>query len=597
MCCKLRWDSLELMKPSLKSLQILCPEVDELLIKEHLRRLGERYYNAFSLKEICSHLKSLAGLSTENPVQLYLERGQRGEVECTITAFDYSAEFSLLTGTLGALGFNIIKGDVFTYVRARPGLSGSRRRGYKSHKVITTLKRRRIVDRFSGYLSSQLSLVEWEEKLRRQLKVTTRLLEQGKSGTAKLAKEQINELVAASLEALHLEPGSALLPLHIEEDESCTDCTRIRVVTEDTPFFLYALSTALTLNGIIIERVSIRTVAGRVEDVFDILNAQGKKIDDRALLNQVKLSVLLTKQFTYFLGRAPDPYTALCRFEQMVDDILRLPEQGKWLELLSSPLIMQNLARLLGASDFLWEDFIRLQYESLLPMLEPHLHGRSFTPSARDLKKRLAKVLEGAKTREEEIQALNEFKNQEIFLLDMDHILTPDMDFQKLALRLSSLAEEIINRAFTLAHNHLEEKYGTPQTVAGLETGYAVMALGKFGGRDLGYASDIELLLIYGDTGFTSGPQVIGNAEFYEHLVRKVKESIRARREGIFKLITQSLYSAAYFPVPPRFPADALKPVVQENEHHPRFHNSGKSSPGCRPGGRHFHRVLSVDQA
>ncbi|HEB12044.1 MAG TPA: glutamate-ammonia-ligase adenylyltransferase [Spirochaetales bacterium] len=532
----MRYDRLKIMKPSLENLKKLCPEVDELLIEEHLHRLDERYYNAFSIKEICSHLRSLAGLSSENPVQLNLKRGQGEEVECTITAFDYSAEFSLLTGTLGALGLNIIKGDVFTYERTRPGFSGSRRRGYQRHEVISTLKRRRIVDRFSGYLNSPLSLAEWEEKLRRQLQVTTRLLEQGKSGTAELAREQVNELVAASLEALDLEAGSALMPLHIEEDESCADCTRIRVVTEDTPFFLYALSTALALKGIIIERVSIRTVAGRVEDVFDILNAQGKKIDDQPLLNQVKLSVLLTKQFTYFLGRAPDPYAALCRFEQMVDDILRLPEQGKWLELLSNPLIMQDLARLLGASDFLWEDFIRLQYESLLPMLEPHLHGRSFTPSARDLKKRLTRALKGAKTREEEIQCLNEFKDQEIFLLDMDHILTPDMDFRKLALRLSSLAEEIINRAFVLACNHLEENYGTPQTIAGLETGYAVMALGKFGGRDLGYASDIELLLIYGDAGFTSGPQVIGNMEFYEHLVRKVKESIQARREGIFKL-------------------------------------------------------------
>jgi glutamate-ammonia-ligase adenylyltransferase len=106
---------------------------------------------------------------------------------------------------------------------------------------------------------------------------------------------------------------------------------------------------------------------------------RGKKIEDPELLNQLKLSVLLTKQFTYFLGEAPDPFSALSRFEQLAGEILSKPEQGHWLELLANPRALQDLARLLGASDFLWEDFIRLQYETLLPSLKPYLEGRDFS--------------------------------------------------------------------------------------------------------------------------------------------------------------------------------------------------------------------------
>ena len=74
--------------------------------------------------------------------------------------------------------------------------------------------------------------------------------------------------------------------------------------------------------------------------------------------------MLLTKQFTYFLGGAPDPYAALRRFEHLVESV-HCRSEGRWLELLSNPRVLQDLARLLGASDFLWEDFIRLQYEAL----------------------------------------------------------------------------------------------------------------------------------------------------------------------------------------------------------------------------------------
>jgi glutamate-ammonia-ligase adenylyltransferase len=60
--------------------------------------------------------------------------------------------------------------------------------------------------------------------------------------------------------------------------------------------------------------------------------------------------------------------------------------------------------------------------------------------------------------------------------------------------------------------------------------------LGKFGGGELGYASDIEMLCVYRGSGKTSGPEPISVSEYAEKLMRYVRDVIVARRAGIFEL-------------------------------------------------------------
>jgi glutamate-ammonia-ligase adenylyltransferase len=61
-----------------------------------------------------------------------------------------------------------------------------------------------------------------------------------------------------------------------------------------------------------------------------------------------------------------------------------------------------------------------------------------------------------------------------------------------------------------------------------------VLGLGKLGGVALGYASDIEFLLVYSDNGQTDGDSPLANSEFFDRLVKGVIQFIRAKREGIF---------------------------------------------------------------
>jgi glutamate-ammonia-ligase adenylyltransferase len=63
------------------------------------------------------------------------------------------------------------------------------------------------------------------------------------------------------------------------------------------------------------------------------------------------------------------------------------------------------------------------------------------------------------------------------------------------------------------------------------------MALGKFGGRELGYASDLELIFIYeGDGGTNHSESPVTNGEYFNQLVQWLKKYILAKEAGIFEL-------------------------------------------------------------
>ena len=143
---------------------------------------------------------------------------------------------------------------------------------------------------------------------------------------------------------------------------------------------------------------------------------------------------------------------------------------------------------------------------------------------------------------------LNAFKDREMFRIDMRHILGHTREFWDFAVELTDLAEVVVNAAYHLCHEDLRVVYGTPCLDSALRrrlTAHAavsemsVCALGKCGGRELGFASDIELMFVYSGNGKTSGPQVITSTEFYEKLVQNFVRVIRARREGIFEIDLQ----------------------------------------------------------
>ena len=546
-----------------------CPECPAEILDRFLKGFPARYFQSFDSEEQARHLTTLSGLSRDRPAEVLTGLEPDGTVTATVLGYDYPGEFSIIAGLLAGSGFEVISGDVYTSVRAtdgegagegaalrhRPGdgatirghgVSGRRTSRGRAHgrsgsprgrgggAAAKHTPERWIIDHFRGTLRGTFE--EWERSFPAQLTETLGILSRGTEEAYEEAKRRVSESAAEELAELGDVTSGTQERARMEIDQGPESRTRLTVYSRDTPLFLYAFSSALHLHDVSIEAVDIRTKEGWVEDIFEITDAKGRPITDERTLNQLRLSAAFTKQFTYFLDRAPDPYRALQRFELLIQDFRALADAGQLGQLLSSPNILQDLARLLGASDFLWEDFLRLHYEELVPMLTPEHRGSTLSLKPAQIPDALRKAIDQGATPEERHRILNEFKDHHAYLIDVDHILARDTDFFFLSRRLTALAEAVVNQAVAMAWDELTDRHGVPRTVAGIEATYAVMGLGKMGGEALGYASDIELVFLYSDNGMTDGTESVSNREFFDELFHNTVSMIQARREGIFQL-------------------------------------------------------------
>jgi glutamate-ammonia-ligase adenylyltransferase len=118
---------------------------------------------------------------------------------------------------------------------------------------------------------------------------------------------------------------------------------------------------------------------------------------------------------------------------------------------------------------------------------------------------------------------------------------------------LSELAGVILNAALTRILQAQAERHGTPTT------GICVIALGKLGGKELNYSSDIDLLFLYGENGETS--RGLSHKEFFKHVAAQLTEllsthtpagfcyriDLRLRPEGTHGEVSISLEGARHY--------------------------------------------------
>ena len=171
--------------------------------------------------------------------------------------------------------------------------------------------------------------------------------------------------------------------------------------------------------------------------------------------------------------------------------------------------MLDALAQLLGVCDFLWDDFLRMQYANLFPVVSDvdALATAKTAPSSRPSWKPSCAVHAAPGSPPSPWRdVLNAFKDREMFRIDMRHILGHTPEFWDFAEELTDLAEVVVNSAFHLTGEDLRSVYGSPRLEDGSPSQMAVLALGKCGGRELGFASDIELMFVYtAATGRPSG--------------------------------------------------------------------------------------------
>jgi glutamate-ammonia-ligase adenylyltransferase len=87
---------------------------------------------------------------------------------------------------------------------------------------------------------------------------------------------------------------------------------------------------------------------------------------------------------------------------------------------------------------------------------------------------------------------------------------------------LSEVADVCIRFAYERIYEVLSQRYGTPRGTGGAAQPMMILGMGKLGGRELNFSSDIDLVLLYPEDGETDGTRQIDNAEFFLRLTQKL---------------------------------------------------------------------------
>jgi glutamate-ammonia-ligase adenylyltransferase len=128
------------------------------------------------------------------------------------------------------------------------------------------------------------------------------------------------------------------------------------------------------------------------------------------------------------------------------------------------------------------------------------------------------------------LSALRRFKQRETLRIAYGDIIR-EQSLNTVTRQISYLADAILEAALQAAWQRLRQQRGTPLTNGGKPARFVVLAMGKLGGEELNYSSDIDLIFLYDGEGKTDGPRSITNAEFFDRLAREVVRLLTEKTE------------------------------------------------------------------
>jgi glutamate-ammonia-ligase adenylyltransferase len=209
------------------------------------------------------------------------------------------------------------------------------------------------------------------------------------------------------------------------------------------------------------------------------------------------------------IASSPDPETCERYLESFQQ---RHPEHYARLNALSSGL--QYLAAVFSYSRFLSEAL--LQFPEWISIFDAEDLYRVLT--VEEFKQRLESSLEHH-TGAPPARSLALFRRRELLRILIRDVVG-HASLSEITEELSNLADAILDVTYRRIRASLEARYGKPRSDDGngTESCFSVIALGKLGGRELNYSSDIDLMFVYSTNGVTDGEERITNKEFFKKL-------------------------------------------------------------------------------
>lgn len=240
-------------------------------------------------------------------------------------------------------------------------------------------------------------------------------------------------------------------------------------------------------------------------------------------------------------------------------DLIRatLPHRA-YLEPLERSELRKGVARLLGASDLLARILV-----SNPPLMTAVLYGGAL-PSVDQLRAGIHSRIEDLLT-EQALVELRLIKQEEILRTAVAE-LAGDLAFTSTQLRLTHLAEELLDATLTLALREAYARFGEPEDP---EAALVLLGGGTLGARELGYRSDVDLSALFVGEGETSGGtrSPVSLAELYTRVMQRT-----------LSFLTLRLPQGDLYPVDMRLrPSGSQGALVTSLHNFERYHREGRA--------------------
>jgi glutamate-ammonia-ligase adenylyltransferase len=231
---------------------------------------------------------------------------------------------------------------------------------------------------------------------------------------------------------------------------------------------------------------------------------------------------------------APDPDLAVNHLESFISAVGARETFYTFFQ--NNPQAIRPLAQLLGNSEYLSRLLIR--HPDLVDLfLDPvQLLEKK---NREQLRLELFDLLKRSSSSAEKRDILRRFKYTEevrIGMMDIQGVLTPLVSMTHLSL----LADLCVEAAVAIAIEEIQVRHGHPleQTGDRSEAGFSVVAVGKFGGEEMTYGSDLDLFFLYSQEGQSTGPLILSNHEYFSQLASKIISilTIMTREGTVFKV-------------------------------------------------------------
>ena len=134
---------------------------------------------------------------------------------------------------------------------------------------------------------------------------------------------------------------------------------------------------------------------------------------------------------------------------------------------------------------------------------------------------RLERALAGATDEDRLGVALRRFRRREMVRIAWRD-LAGLAELEETLGDLTDLAECLVGAALERLHGWQRQRFGEPRDAEGQPQRLVVLGMGKLGGRELNFSSDIDLIFTYPRQGQTDGARAISNEEFFRRLGQRL---------------------------------------------------------------------------